>query len=464
MRRFLLALSILIGVAHPASAGFHDLLDAARANDTALAMRLLSEGTEPNGGPSGFPDSYTPLMWAAHHGNTQLIYLLLKAGADTERRDFNGDRALLWAARAGQGSSMVLLLAAKSPANSADDPYGLSPLMLAARGGDASAVRILIAGGANPDALDQGGSTALHEAALTQDTATVRVLLEAGANPNIADTILRETPLHIAATRQSSEIVRLLLAAGAVPAGRDSDGNHPLHLAALRGLPDNVAALLADGADPHAVDDAGMTPLLAAIDGKRHEVWDNDGAAALLVPFTRDVDGPFAAATTAGLTQTAILLLHRGADPNTPSALAGAARLEAPTLLDALLAAGADVHTHGTDALVAAASAGRTVAAQRLLDRGVPLDGCGSSEIPPIQAAAEAGELDMLRFLLDRGAIPIDPQRIRLAAMVVDVLDPEQPQRAAIDWTLVEARRAWERLRERQLGARAILAAAIAAR
>ena len=101
MRRFLLILGLL-AAATPAEAGFYDLLNAARANDTAAARAELAAGTEPNGGPSGFPDSYTPLQWAAYHGNTELMALLLLAGADTERRDFNGDRPMLWAARGGR--------------------------------------------------------------------------------------------------------------------------------------------------------------------------------------------------------------------------------------------------------------------------------------------------------------------------------------------------------------------------
>ena len=125
MRRLLIALAALVALAHPVYAGFYDLLDAARANDTALAALLLAEGTEPNGGPSGFPDSYSPLQWAAYHGNTELIALLLDAGADTERRDFNGDRPMLWAARAGQARALSSLIAAGSPVDSAAAPYGV---------------------------------------------------------------------------------------------------------------------------------------------------------------------------------------------------------------------------------------------------------------------------------------------------------------------------------------------------
>src|SRR5690606_15286694 len=167
MRRLLLTLAILLAFAHPAAAGFYDLLNAARLNDTAAARELLAAGTEPNGGPSGFPDSYSPLQWAARHGNTELIALLLEAGADTERRDFNGDRPLLWAARAGQAGAIRALVAAGSPVSSDTDPSGNAPLTLAARGGSADALRALIDAGAWLDFGKQGGA-ALREAALAQ--------------------------------------------------------------------------------------------------------------------------------------------------------------------------------------------------------------------------------------------------------------------------------------------------------
>ena len=105
--------------------------------------------------------------------------------------------------------------------------------------------------------------------------------------------------------------------------------------------------------------------------------------------------------------------------------------LEQPTLLDALLVAGADLETYGSDALVSAASAGRIATASRLLERGVPLDAAGTIEVSPVRAAAEGGELAMLRFLLGRGARPVPPDSIRLAEDrgYVVVLDVEARRR-----------------------------------
>jgi ankyrin repeat protein len=432
MRRLLL-IAVLVLAAAPAEASFYDLLNAARANDTAAARAELAAGTEPNGGPSGFPDSYSPLQWAAHHGNTELMCLLLAAGADTERRDFNGDRPLLWAARAGRANSIVVLTAAGSPANSPGDPYGQSPLHLAARSGYPEAVALLIHAGADVDALDQSNTTALAEAVITQDLRMVYVLLEAGADPDIADDILRDTPLHLAAERGDAAIVRLLLAHGATPTGWNTDGSDPLHLAAFRGLPDNVAALLEGGADPLALDDHGLTPLLSAIEGKRHEWWDNDATAELLVPFATDIDAAFLASATAGMPRTAIALIEQGAN----------------------------LARHGPKALLSAATTNQPALLRHLIRAGVP------TSPDTVLAAAQAGSLETLRLLLALGAEPVPPGRVVLAEVTpleLLLIDTSGEQSRALDTTGFQIREAIEARRARQLAARALLAAAWFAR
>lgn len=466
--RHLLMLLVLLLAAPPAHASFYDLLNAARANDLAAARAELASGTDPN----GHADSYSPLQWAAQHGNTELLRLLLAAGADTERRDFNGDRALLWAARAGQGASIAVLLAAGSPANSAEDPYGLSPLHLAARSGYPEAVAILIHAGADVDAVDQSNTTALAEAVITQDVRMVYALLNAGADPDIANDILRTTPLQLAAERQDASIVRLLLGAGAAPVGWNSDGSEPLHLAAFRGLPDNVAALLEGGADPLALDDHGLTPLRSAIDGKRQEVWDNDRAALLLVPTATDITGAFLASAEAAMPLTTRALLDRGADPNardvsgTP-VLAYVALMEstlAVPLLYAMLHAGADLTQSGDAALLAAAESNRLATIERLLDLGVAID--GAPEKPPLLAAAQNGAVEAVEALLARGATPVAPERVALAELnALELLMIEQGEQSAAYDTYGEAiRQRVADLRRRQLAAMDLLTAAMAAR
>ncbi|SMF94397.1 Ankyrin repeat [Methylomagnum ishizawai] len=91
----------------------------------------------------------TPLHRATLHGNTQLVALLLTAGADPNARDGDGE----------------------------------TPLATAVWNGHLEVVRMLIAAGADLEAKDGGGWTPLHEAASIGDVTMIVTLLEAGANP-----------------------------------------------------------------------------------------------------------------------------------------------------------------------------------------------------------------------------------------------------------------------------------------
>jgi ankyrin repeat protein len=407
----LMGIVLLLAAPSAAAASFTGLVTAARLDNIEAARSLLDAGTGPNGGLYGFPNGYSPLMWAARHDNADLATLLLERGARTEHRDHNGDRALLWAAYHGAGRVVALLLEAGSPADSDDDPHGRTPLMRAAEYGRAGVVRLLLAAGADPNRLDQSGETALHNAALRQWPEVVRLLLDAGADAGVVDTILHETPLHEAAAFAGDAVVEMLIAAGAPLDLRNGDGETPLHIAAGRGLPRHVEALLAAGANPDLADKRGVSPLRAAIGGKRHEVWDNDGAALPLARVAAGIDAALPDALAAGMAEVAQVLLARGADPDARDrhgrpALAAAAELPDAGMLETLLAAGAGLGEAGVEALFAAAVANRPASLDVLLGQGVALEARDAHGATPLLRAAGAGAVAAVRLLLERGADP----------------------------------------------------------
>lgn len=61
----------------------------------------------------------------------------------------------------------------------------------------------------------------------------------------------------------------------------------------------------------------------------------------------------------------------------------------------------------GTTALHAAAWAGRTRSAQRLLDAGAPVDAPDQAGLTPLMTAASQGHSALVRLLLHRGADPL---------------------------------------------------------
>lgn len=412
-----LALLCVLALTRFALADFHALLHHARTKNLEGVRALLAQGADPNPPYEGY-SGYTPLMFAAGNGDPQMTRLLIEAGAETERRDHNGERALQWAA----GQSFLnpfrdnaecarLLLQAGSPVDSGADRYGSSPLIDVNRyGSDAAMVRHLLAAGADPNRADQSGETALYGAAGTAGgEESVRLLLQAGADPNVRVSHLGQTPLHRAALYGATETIRLLAAAGAQIEARQAEGETPLFVAAGRGLADGVDMLLSLGADIDARAASGLTPVLAAITGRYAAAGSHADAARSLAGRTADIDRAFAVALWSGMPDVAGLLFGRGADIDAVdhegrSAFAAAAAVQPdPAWLDRLAKAGADIARHGGEAMLETAAHGRDDRVARLIDLGVAVSRTpvGASTI---LAAAKAGRVSTVRLLLRRGA------------------------------------------------------------
>jgi ankyrin repeat protein len=127
-------------------------------------------------------------------------------------------------------------------------------------------------------------------------------------------------PLAVVAARNAADLVRTLLLQHHNPNQRDAHGLTPLMWAARNGAVDAMTMLLDGGADPNTRDVMnGWTPLFHAI---------HKGQAGAVR-----------------------LLLDRGVDPNRPArmlrALAMAAADRDPTIVELLLAHGADVDARG---------------------------------------------------------------------------------------------------------------------
>ena len=180
-------------------------------------------------------DGSTPLQWAAHWNDLEMVKALLAAGAKP----------------------------------TVANRYGVTPLHEAATIGSASVVSALLRAGAKPDATYGEGETPLMLAARSGNVDSVKLLLEANADVNAAEKFRGQTALMLAATENHAAVVKALIVAGARPdtrsveytfqkltggAGgiihdRPQGGITALMLAARQGALEAGTALVAGGAD-----------------------------------------------------------------------------------------------------------------------------------------------------------------------------------------------------------------------
>lgn len=113
-----------------------------------------------------------PLHWPAHNGFTDIVKVLLDAGAAIEADEINcyGGKPLHWASEHAP-STVELLLSRGADVNARNrkvdsEFYGMTPLIMNATQRDdcAQVTRLLISAGADIEAVDAQGKTALDYA------------------------------------------------------------------------------------------------------------------------------------------------------------------------------------------------------------------------------------------------------------------------------------------------------------
>lgn len=315
------------------------LVDAASDGDVDRVRTLLGEGSDPD---AMAPDGTTALHWAARRGDRELAGMLLAAGADVAAVTRYGVSPIYFAALNGGVDMLRLLLDEGADANWAN-PGGETLLMTASRTGSADAVELLLDHGAAVDAREQvRGQTALMWAVLENHPEVVTLLLDAGAEidaqsgvdvpEGMEQSIARRdgtratsgdigahgpgiyrpraipspsgamTPLLFAAREGNLPMVRLLVGRGADPDLTSANGTPPVTVAAINNHIELALYLLDQGADPNRADEYHRrTPLFAAVEMRN-------------LDFTRETAPPYPDARDP--MELIVALLDAGADPN----------------------------------------------------------------------------------------------------------------------------------------------------
>ncbi len=140
-------------------------------------MYLLSLGANPNIGiPQG---KSSPLMTVAGEGETQMVRLMLAAGANVNYADSVGNTAIAQAAYNGHLTTVKTLL--KAGANVNIEPGGRSLLMHIVEGNDLMLAQVLIAAGADVNFRDAAGNSALQIAKEKRYGDLEMLLVQSGA-------------------------------------------------------------------------------------------------------------------------------------------------------------------------------------------------------------------------------------------------------------------------------------------
>lgn len=151
--------------------------------------------------------------------------------------------------------------------NFVDPETGRTPLMMAVIQSDAPRVSALLASGADPETVDANGLRAIHYAAGEPDPALLRTLIVAGADVN-AKGRAGKTPVMEAARLGMLRNVEILIDAGAKLDVRDENERNVVMFGAMakQSSLEIVKLLLEKGAPNFSFTSKGDTPLFLAID------------------------------------------------------------------------------------------------------------------------------------------------------------------------------------------------------
>ncbi|XP_023769988.1 potassium channel SKOR [Lactuca sativa] len=161
---------------------------------------------------------------SAFYGDLYQLKSLIRAGADPNKKDYDGRTPLHLAASKGYEDITLFLIQEKVEVNVLDN-FGNTPLLEAIKNGHDKVASILVKEGGSLKIDDAGWF--LCTSVARGDIDYIRRILSNGVDPNSKDYDFR-TPLHVAASQGSYIIVKLLVEAGASVLSKDRWGNTPL--------------------------------------------------------------------------------------------------------------------------------------------------------------------------------------------------------------------------------------------
>lgn len=332
------------------------------------------------------------LLNAAKENQADVVFSLVKAGADTKACNKSDHSALYVAVKGGHTEVVQALLKAGANPNYLCEEEYETPLACAVRQGQVQIVKALLAGGAD-----------VHQ----------------GDGPQYSHWLI-----DYEAAGDQVELTRAFIQAGAYLGAYEHDDNDwtPLMHATMNGKTESAALLIEAGSDVNAKNDDFETMLMMAAQGDKEGALDTIRfvlKAGAEMNF-KNCHGRTAltCALEAGCTEAVCLLLsagadvHNGIEPGKGEWLIDyEAEGDQVELTRAFVNAGAYLGSYegeyGCTPLKLAASHSKTASAALLIEAGCDVNAQDTINETALMVAAQGdteGALDTIRFLLKAGA------------------------------------------------------------
>ncbi|KAF5125249.1 Ankyrin-1 [Metarhizium anisopliae] len=389
----------------------------------------------------------TPLHIAAAFGSQDIVKMLLDNGAAVDIKDKYGLTPLQSACERGHFLAAETILRHRKMQDYLPPEAEDQPLVSSVRRGYYKTAQVLLRNGADPNAID-GGATALLQAVIGKNLDMIKLLVDFGADVNKVEAVKwQRPPLFVAASDDYLEAVRYLISNKADVNMRDGNGNSPLWIAALYGYTETVRVLAEANAGVNDVcGDGEWLPLHAA-----YEHPDTTSALVDLGADTTRETGrngtPLEYAINYGQVETCKVLLNEPKDKpdltrgSTQEMVAYAVEEGYSDVVSLMLEAGVDVNAVDEEnrTLVGCAIAAghedmvRTILEYRpdldirdvnectalhcitqkttvgsvrhVVNAGCKLDGIDKYKLTPLLSAIEAGNDEVVEYLLTKKAI-----------------------------------------------------------
>lgn len=426
-----------------AEQGWQLLTEAAVQGEMDLFEQLVAEDQAQLSQPKQNDFAVSWLMMAAFSGQTEVVRMLLNAGATPHFKQaylFTEFDALSFAADKSHQEIVHLLVAAGADPNALNEIS--RPLTTAVQKGRVDIAQLLIELGADPHARGLlCNNTLLIAAADKGQTEIVRLLLESGVDLHIENNF-HDTALDVACAKGYVEITRVLIAAGAQVNRLGQDQVPPIVVAAaspdrLRFLKKQgfleptetlddideratqiIHALLKAGADPDFKSGSGTTALLVAVSQGATEIIKALLAAKADINLPNEKkkarNTPLVTAIETEHSEIAQLLLQAGANPHQQNGY-GIAPIDLANnkgltkVVQQLQAQGAMPNTESatTASLMGAVRRGDLAAVNQAIHAGVDLNG-DDREFPKggltaLMYAALSGDIKIVEALTAAG-------------------------------------------------------------